>query len=253
MRDAERPARSAEKEASPLAASPGTDPARNRTTRSERAAPRTKFRSLVLDVDSTLCGIEGVDWLAALRGADIAQRSAELTERAMAGEFPIEQVYGERLALIRPTRDEVNALAGEYRRALAPGARDAIAAMRAAGIRLILVSGGFAPAILPLARELGFRDADVFAVQLLWNAEGEYVDYDRAAPTARQRGKLETVAALDLPRPVLAVGDGATDLEMRPAVDTFAAFTGFVRRAGVVASADCELASFDALRGFVLR
>jgi hypothetical protein len=46
---------------------------------------------------------------------------------------------------------------------------------------------------------------------------------------------------------VLAVGDGATDLAVRPAVDAFAAFTGFVRRDAVVRAADFELSTFDEL------
>ena len=60
------------------------------------------------------------------------------------------------------------------------------------------------------------------------------------------------VRALALPRPVLAVGDGATDLAMRPAVDRFAAFTGFVRRKPVVDAADVEISSFDQLLATVL-
>jgi phosphoserine phosphatase len=55
------------------------------------------------------------------------------------------------------------------------------------------------------------------------------------------------VRSLDLPRRILAVGDGATDLAMRADVDAFAAFTGFVRREAVVAAADLELERFDQL------
>ena len=54
-----------------------------------------RFASVVLDVDSTLCGVEGVDWLAQRRGADVAARTRALTERAMNGEIPLDSVYGE--------------------------------------------------------------------------------------------------------------------------------------------------------------
>ena len=40
---------------------------------------------IILDVDSTLCGIEGIDWLAQQRGVAVCQRVSELTDRAMAG------------------------------------------------------------------------------------------------------------------------------------------------------------------------
>ena len=57
----------------------------------------TRFNSVVLDVDSTLSGVEGIDWLAALRGPEVEAWSAALTARAMEGLIPIEAVYGERM------------------------------------------------------------------------------------------------------------------------------------------------------------
>jgi soluble P-type ATPase len=48
------------------------------------------------------------------------------------------------------------------------------------------------------------------------------------------------------------MGDGATDLAMRSAVDAFAVYTGFVHRENVVSSADIVLASFDQLLELVL-
>jgi phosphoglycolate phosphatase-like HAD superfamily hydrolase len=59
---------------------------------------------------------------------------------------------------------------------------------------------------------------------------------------------------LSLPRPILSVGDGATDAAMKSAgaADAFAAFTGFVRREPVVALADHVIATFDELVALVL-
>ena len=73
----------------------------------------TRFNAVILDVDSTLSGIEGIDWLAAQRGKEVADWSATLTERAMRGEIPIEAVYGERMRAVRPTRKEVDQLGRE--------------------------------------------------------------------------------------------------------------------------------------------
>lgn len=208
-----------------------------------------KFRSLVLDVDSTLCGIEGVDWLAERRGADVARRTRELTERAMNGDVPLENVYGERLAVIRPTRDDIEALAGAYRSTIAPGARETIAHLRSAGVRVVLVSGGLRQAIQPLAGELG---VELLAVDVYFDDAGGYAGFDERSPLARQTGKYEAVAALGIPRPALAVGDGATDVHLRRAVDSFAAYTGFVRRESVVAQADAVLESFTAIERAIL-
>jgi phosphoserine phosphatase len=202
----------------------------------------------VLDVDSTLSGVEGVDWLAQLRGADIARQSARLTERAMNGEIPIEAVYGQRLNLIRPTRADVTELSRVYRQRIAPGAKAAVAQLRAAGIRIVLVSGGFRPAIEPLALQL---QAELHAVDVYWDSDGSYVGYETESPLATQKGKLQVVRGLALPRPTLAVGDGSTDVAMRDAVDRFVAFTGFARRDAVVAAADGEIRAYSELTGVV--
>lgn len=214
------------------------------------AAPR--FASVILDVDSTLAGIEGIDVLAMRAGPEAAARIARLTERAMSGELALEHVYGERLAAIRPSRDAVAELAKAYEAAVAPGAARAIAALRARGVSLALVSGGLREAILPLARELGFAREAVRAVSVRFAPDGSYAGYDARSPLATQQGKVEEARALALPRPVLAVGDGATDLAMRPAVDAFAAFVGFARRETVVAEADYVVTTFDELLTLVL-
>jgi phosphoserine phosphatase len=207
-----------------------------------------RFASVVLDVDSTLSGVEGVDWLAALRGTSVAEQSARLTERAMNGELPIEEIYGQRLDLIRPTRNEVGRLARVYRERLAPGATRTIAALKKADVRVVLVSGGFRGAIEPVARELR---VELNAVDIYWNDAGDYAGFDTRSPLTRQDGKREVVQLLRLGRPSLAVGDGSTDLGMKAAADDFVAFTGFVRRPIVVASASREVASFDELMDYV--
>ena len=211
-----------------------------------------KFASVVLDVDSTLCNVEGVDWLAKLRGEDVAKQSANLTDRAMNGELPIEAVYAQRLDLIRPTREEIDALARVYVEKLATGAVLTIRALRGAGVRVVLVSGGLRRAIWPVARSVGVGQADLNAVDVQWDHSGTYQDFDRASPLATQNGKVEVVRSLNLPRPILAVGDGATDAAMRPAVDSFVAFTAFQRRDAVVAAADREVRDFAELRDLVL-
>ena len=215
------------------------------------------FASVVIDVDSTLCGIEGIDFLAARRGGDVGARIAALTDNAMRGTVPLESIYGERLTIVQPTVADVEALADEYRESLAPGAATAIAAIRNAGVRPILVSGGVRQAIAPVARALGFSDQDLFAVSLTFDAAGNYVTYDAHSPLATQRGKPEIVTRLAaegrLRRPILAVGDGATDVPLRSIADTFAAFTGFARREHVVANADVELGSFAELEKLVLK
>ena len=211
-----------------------------------------RFVSVIIDVDSTLCAIEGIDWLASRRGPDVTAQIVRLTERAMEGAIALEAVYGERLALVRPTAAEVAELARAYADALAPGARDAIFRLRGEGVALALVSGGIRQAIRPVARELGFSDGSLHAVSISFDDRGGFQGYDEKSPLATQHGKKDVAATLRLPRPCLAVGDGATDAAMREATTAFAAYTGFVRREPVVQVADYVVTSFRELTDLVL-
>jgi len=211
-----------------------------------------RFRSVILDVDSTLTGLEGIDWLAAQRGPAVAARVARLTDLAMSGEKSLDDVFELRLREVRPSRSEVVRLGAEYVRLAAIGAAEAIREMQEAGVRVVVISGGIREAVLPLAAALGVEAADVYAVGLSFTPEGEFAGHDTRNRLAHQLGKRVVAAGLALPRPTAAVGDGMTDAEMKPAVDCFIAYTGFVRRDAVTKQADASIGSFRELRELVL-
>ncbi|MGH7652674.1 MAG: HAD-IB family phosphatase [Gemmatimonadaceae bacterium] len=212
----------------------------------------SRFKSIVLDVDSTLSDVEGIDWLAALRGPEIQAWSAGLTANAMAGRLPIEAVYGERMGIVRPTSKELEELGQVYLERVAARAEEILAEFRRSDIELVMVSGGLREAILPLANKLGIPDRRVYAVSVFFDANGGYAGFDEDSPFTQQGGKRSAVVAMGLAGPVLAVGDGMTDCEMKPVVDSFAAFTGFQRRDAVVERADYIIENFDQLRDLVL-
>ena len=212
----------------------------------------TRFRSVVFDLDSTLSAIEGIDWLAALRSPAAAAEVASLTAQAMSGGLPIDQLYGRRLELVRPSAEELALLAAAYRQAVVPGARETVARFRKAGVGMAIVSGGIREAILPFAKWLGFGGADLHAVSVRHDLAGGYAGWEDQSPLATPAGKGVVVRRLALAAPVLGVGDGNTDLAVKEAGATFAAFTGVVRREAVVRQADHIVASFDELSTLVL-
>lgn len=195
------------------------------------------FRSVVFDCDSTLAAIEGIDELAGPRADEIRA----LTDAAMAGELPLEQVYGRRLALIRPSRAAVESLTEAYVRALVPDAREVVQALLWLGKEVRIVSGGLLPPVMGIGRRLGLDDGAVAAVGISFTEDGEYAGYDDESPLGQSGGKSRQLEEWGLPRPVLLVGDGATDAEARPAVDAFAAYMGVVFRDRVAADAEFVL------------
>jgi phosphoserine phosphatase len=212
----------------------------------------TRFKSVILDVDSTLSGVEGIDWLAALRGREVEAWSADLTARAMAGAIPIEAVYGERMKTVKPSRSEIHELSKVYLDRVAANARETIGEFQESGVQVVMVSGGLRESILPLANKLGVPEARVYAVSVFFGTDGEYAGFEEGSPFTRQNGKRTAVSQMGLKGPTLAVGDGMTDCEIKPAVDSFAAFTGFMKRDAVIQRADYVIENFDQLRKLVL-
>lgn len=182
-----------------------------------------KYRFVFFDVDSTLVTIEGIDVLG-----DGKPEIVRLTEAAMNGEIPLDQVYARRLDLIRPARAQVEALGAQYIASMVDGAEETMAALREAGTDVHLVTAGLAQAIAPLAEKLGIAPRAVHAVALEFDAHGNYAGFDRRSLLARSGGKelvVRSVLARSKGRSAF-VGDGVTDLETKPAVDLFIGFGG---------------------------
>jgi HAD superfamily phosphoserine phosphatase-like hydrolase len=209
------------------------------------------FSTVIFDADSTLAAIEGIDWLGALRGADVGLSVQQLTDRAMMGELALEDVYAARLDVIKPTREEINNLSNAYISSIEPDAADVIAELHRAGVRVVIVSGGLRAALLPLAKLLGVSASSVYAVDLLHDAAGNYVSLAPEQPLSRQDGKPRVVRGLSLSSRSAMVGDGSTDAAVRDETDMFIAYTRVARRLPVVALAHAEARDFRELRSLL--
>jgi phosphoserine phosphatase len=199
------------------------------------------YRTVVFDCDSTLCSIEGIDHLA----GPLLEELRPLTERAMSGALPLEEVFGLRLERVRPTRAALLELGREYVATLLPGARELVAALQEAEVEVRVVSGGLHLAVAQLGPPLGVPDECIHAVGLSFDGRGEYADFERSSPLTRRGGKPALLRTLQLARPVALVGDGATDLEAATEVDRFVAFGGVVARPAVHAAAKVRSVASD--------
>jgi len=191
---------------------------------------------VLLDCDSTLSSLEGVDELA--RRKNLGPEIAALTRAAMNGEVPLEDVYGRRLEFIRPAADDLVWLGRRYAETLVPGARELVGALLQAGHETHIVSGGLFQPVALLARDLELPRGRVHAVPVHLNDDGTYAGFDRSAPTARVGGKADLVEQLAAGRPTVMVGDGVTDLEARMAGARVIGFGGVVLREAVRQGAD---------------
>ncbi|MFP5296328.1 MAG: phosphoglycerate dehydrogenase [Alphaproteobacteria bacterium] len=211
--------------------------------------------TFVFDFDSTLVRIESLEALAALAldgaedGAAIRDEVGRLTDAAMAGEIGFGEALRRRLALLPLHRRHVEALAARVADELTPSVQRNLAFFREHPDWIVIVSGGFRDIVAPVAQRLGVAADHVLANDLVYDADGRVTGVDPANPLAEAGGKVRAIAGLALPRPLVMVGDGWTDAEVRHAgaADRFYAFTEIVRRPPVVAAADAEAASIDEL------
>ena len=194
------------------------------------------FDVICFDCDSTLSKIEGIDELA--RRVGLGEELSKLTDLAMNGIVPLEAVYGRRLSLIRPDQYSINWLADFYIAEIVEGVKDVFAALLAQDKTVHIISGGLRQAILPLADHLGLPESHVHAVDIYFNEDGSYLNYDLNSPLARTGGKAVVVATLKGQGSLVMVGDGKTDMEAKEAGAYVLGFGGVVDRAIVRELAD---------------
>ena len=194
------------------------------------------FDVICFDCDSTLSKIEGIDELARRigRGEDMSK----LTDLAMNGIVPLEAVYGRRLSLIRPDQYSINWLADFYIAEIVEGVKDVFATLLAQDKAVYIISGGLRQAILPLANFLGLPESHVHAVDIYFNEDGSYLNYDLNSPLAKTGGKAVVVGTLKGQGSLVMVGDGKTDMEAKEAGAYVLGFGGVVDRAIVRELAD---------------
>ena len=194
------------------------------------------FDVICFDCDSTLSKIEGIDELA--RRVGLGEEMSKLTDAAMNGVVPLEAVYERRLSLIRPDQNSINWLAELYIAEIVDGVKEVFASLLAQEKEVHIISGGLRQAILPLAKCVGLPENHVHAVDIYFNEDGSYRNYDLNSPLARTGGKAVVVGALKAQGSLVMIGDGKTDLEANQAGAYVLGFGGVVDRAIVRASAD---------------
>jgi phosphoserine phosphatase len=204
------------------------------------------FALLAMDMDSTLITIECIDEIADMQG--LKSQVAAITEAAMRGELDFSASLTQRVSLLKGL--EVGALERVYdeRLRISLGGEALLAAARAAGIKTLLVSGGFTFFTERLRARLGLDHTHANALEvengrLTGRVAGAIVDADEKMRTV-QRVCAELGVA---PSRAIVMGDGANDLKMMGVAGLSVAF-----RAKPVVRAQADVAlNFSGLDGLL--
>ena len=172
-----------------------------------------RFRVLVMDMDSTLITIECIDEIADMQG--LKSEVAEITEAAMRGELDFRDSLSKRVALLAGLDASALDQVFEQRLKLSRGAKGLLDTMKSAGLRTVLVSGGFTYFTdrLQQSLPLDLTRANMLEVskgKLTGRVKGEIIDAQ-----AKRRTVEQECAALGVSTAAaIVIGDGANDLEM---------------------------------------
>jgi phosphoserine phosphatase len=182
----------------------------------------SNFKLIAFDMDSTLISIECVDEIADAVGKKT--EVAAITEAAMRGEIAdYKDSLRQRVALLRGVTIADMEQVYTERLRINPGAAELINACKAAGLKVLLVSGGFTFFSERVRERLGidFTRANVLEVESGPNCgqlTGRMVDQpwgDICDGAEKRRTLLEVASLLGIdPSQCIAMGDGANDLPM---------------------------------------
>ncbi|SNS76108.1 phosphoserine phosphatase [Noviherbaspirillum humi] len=171
------------------------------------------FGLVAMDMDSTLITIECIDEIADMQG--LKPQVAEITEAAMRGEIEFQESLKRRVSLLKGL--DASALQRVYdeRLKLSPGAENMLRAVQAAGLKTLLVSGGFTFFTDRMKQRLAldYTHSNLLEVadgKLTGKVVGGIVDADEKKRTVER-----VCAELGIStRQAIVMGDGANDLKM---------------------------------------
>lgn len=171
------------------------------------------FKLVAMDMDSTLITIECIDEIADMQG--LKAQVSEITEAAMRGELDFSESLKRRVALLEGL--DAGALERVYqeRLAISMGGEAMLAGVKAAGLKTLLVSGGFTFFTERLKARLGldYANANVLEIvdgKLTGRVTGAIVDAEEKRRTVER-----ICAGMGItPDQAIVMGDGANDLKM---------------------------------------
>ena len=176
------------------------------------------FRLAAFDMDSTLINIECIDEIAAAVG--LKAEVAAITEATMRGEIAdFKESLRRRVALLKGVEEKWLHEIWEHRLELNPSVETFLKALRDAGLKTLLVSGGFTFFSDRVAQRLAIDYTRANVLEIVGGRlTGRVVEQpwgDICDGAEKQRMLLQTCQALGiLPAHAIAVGDGSNDLPM---------------------------------------
>ena len=187
--------------------------------------PTSPINAMSFDCDATLSTIEGINELA--KYSPVAQDVQQLTQQAINETGLSPSLFDNRLNLLKPHLDDLTQLGQRYIDTLSQDLMSVIDIFHSLNKTLYILSAGMNPAVSILAEHLQVPTQNVFAVNLQFDEQGRYTNFDQHTPLTRNDGKKDILQQLQQKHHrILHIGDGMNDTCAADAVERFIGFGG---------------------------
>ena len=184
-----------------------------------------QIKLMVSDMDSTLISIETIDEVA--REVGLSQEISLITEKAMKGHLDFSESFKKRLSILKGVSTESFNAVYENKLKLNSGASELVNFFKSTNVKTALVSGGINYFAEKVKDQLGIdtyraNDVEINNETLTGKVFGNIVDSKAKAKYIEELCVLYELK----PNQVIAIGDGANDLEMMKLAGLSVAFHG---------------------------
>jgi len=214
--------------------------------------PKTVY---IFDFDSTFIQVESLEELAKIalnshpERENIFRQIQKLTELTMSGRYSYQESLSERFELLSLSKNHITKTIEILQNKITPSIVRNLDFFKQYAQNIYLVSGAFFDIVWPIVKPFGILQENVMANRLLYDCEGNIIDFVRTNPLSQDQGKVKLIQQLNLNGPTVLIGDGYNDYEVKEAqlVDTFIAFTENISRKEVVEKADAVIDNLEGL------
>jgi phosphoserine phosphatase len=194
--------------------------------------PQSPMNCIIFDCDGTLSTLEGIDRLAEHSGQ--GDTIAAMTEDAMSKSGLNPELYQHRLELVNPTKNQILTLGEEYYAHCVEDAEEVIQIFKRLNKSIYIISAGLSPSVKRFAELLKIATENVFAVNIQFNSEDNYLDFDRSSCLINKNGKRHIITTLkEKYNNTVFIGDGLNDYEAHDLVTRFIGYGGVFYRKNI--------------------
>lgn len=212
-----------------------------------------KTKYFIIDFDSTFTKVEALDVLAEIslkdneNSEEYINQIKSITDLGMDGKVSFNESLKQRINLLNAHKNHLPKLITRLTALVSSSFQRNKEFIHKYADQIFIVSNGFKDFIVPIVSQYGIHEANVYANEFAYDAEGNIIGFDEQNVLSQDNGKPKQIASMDLDGELYVLGDGFTDFEIKKAglAHKFYAFTENVRREDVLNQADHEAPSLD--------